>query len=85
MFISCKAWGGEGERGAQSTSSRKDFFLMQIKLLVEGEESRGLSRLGKFSCSYNDHLLRRLTQIPLSEQFVLLTLFISTLHLLLPA
>lgn len=34
---------------------------MQIKLLVEGQESRGLSRLGKFSCSYNDHLLWKLT------------------------
>lgn len=33
---------------------------MQIKLLVEGQESRGLSRLGKFSYSYNDHLLWKL-------------------------
>jgi len=56
---------------------------MQIKLLVEGQESRGLSRLRKFSCSYNDRLLRKLIQIPLSEQFVLLSLFISMLHLLL--
>lgn len=56
---------------------------MQIKLLVEGQESGGLSRLRKFSCSYNDRLLRKLIQIPLSEQFVLLSLFISMLHLLL--
>lgn len=75
---------GEGREGGAIHIISEGFFLMQIKLLVEGEESRGLSRLGKFSCSYNDHLLRRLTQIPLSEQFVLLTLFISTLHLLLP-
>lgn len=36
------------------------FFLMQIKLLVEGQESSGLSRLGKFSCSYTDNLLWKL-------------------------
>lgn len=59
---------GRGEKKVQSTSSWKD-FLMQIKLLVEGQESRGLSRLRKFSCSYNDRLLRKLIQIPLSEQF----------------
>lgn len=45
---------------------------MQTKFLVEGQESRGLSRLGKFSCSYNDRLLWKLIYIPLSEQFVLL-------------
>lgn len=58
------------------------FFLMQMKLLFEGQGSRGLSRLRKFSCSYNDGWLWKLSQIPLSEQFVLLSLFIFMLHLL---
>lgn len=59
MFISCKAWLGEKKKCNPHHLRR--IFLMQIKLLVEGQESRGLSRLGKFSCSYNDHLLWKLT------------------------
>lgn len=81
MFIPCKAW--RGWKKVQSTSSWKH-FLMQIKLLVEGQESSGLSRLGKFSCSYNDHLLWKLIWITLSRQFVLLSLFIFILQLLQP-